>query len=923
MPKSCGKAVGLGTKRSEVTEACLSFWLYRTITFISIKYLLNYMPFDIIIGRDAEDAKLLGNKGVVLIGKSYVKMGRTTSLSNPLYLDIARGHVIYVVGKRGSGKCLTGDTLIQLDDGSQMPIQDLKDNPSKIFGLNEKLKIDAMAKEDFFEREVEKIVKMKLRSGREIKLTPEHPLLTIQGWIPANQLTLGDRIAVPRNIPAFGKEELPEHEAKLMAYLIAEGHTKGRVVLFSNTDEKLVSDFKAAISLFDGSLEVREDNPGCYRVKAKQWKDEVLSYNIIRDSLGRFGKGTSIQHKKKSIREFSEKTGMHNLLSAQKAIPEVIFKAKKDTLKVFLSRLFSCDGSIYRLKRESSWEISYASSSEKLIRQVQSLLLRLGVLSKLRNKKTKCNGKLFDTFELAVDGANVTRFIEEVGFFGEKEAKQEQALKESIKITRNPNVDTIPKEIWDMYRPKNWAEVGTQMGYSSGKSLRTSIAYAPSRQKLLQIAEYDNAEQIALLATSDIFWDEIASLEVMEGNFKVYDICVPEFHNFIANDIIVHNSYTLGAVAEGVMDLPDDIRNNLSMIMMDTMGIYWTMKYPNQKDEDLLEMWGLAGKGMDVKIYTPAGFFQRYKDDGIPTDEPFSINPSDLTSQDWILSFELEESSPVAILIEKILGDMADEGINEYSIADIIKRINADASFSQDTKNEGVNRFRSAERWGLFSEKGMDLMDLVKPGQITVLDLSPYVATPGGWGVKALVVGLVGMRVFTQRMMARKAEELEAIKIGYSYFQAAEELGKKEPLPLVWLVIDEAHEFLVKEGKTAASDALITIMREGRQPGVCLILASQQPGKIHSDVMSQSDIVIAHRLTAKPDVDALASMSQSYLAKSLPRLLDELPRVKGAALILDDNSERFYPMRVRPRLTWHGGAAPSAVKYKRKVEFGI
>ncbi|MDD4877412.1 MAG: ATP-binding protein [Candidatus Nanoarchaeia archaeon] len=382
-------------------------------------------------------------------------------------------------------------------------------------------------------------------------------------------------------------------------------------------------------------------------------------------------------------------------------------------------------------------------------------------------------------------------------------------------------------------------------------------------------------------------------------------------------------SYTMGAIAEGIMDLPDEVRKNLSMIMMDTMGVYWTMKYQNQKDEDLLELWGLEGKGMDVKIYTPAGFFQKYKDDGIPTDFPFAIKPSDLTSQDWILGFELDQNSPVSIAIEKALGDIGDEGLKDYGIKEIKDRINNDTSFELETRNEAVNRFRAAERWGLFDEKGMDMMDLVSPGQISILDLSPYVAMPGGWGIKALVLGLVGMRVFTQRMLARKGEELDAIKVGYSYFQAAEELGNKEPLPIVWIVVDEAHEFLPKEGKTAATDALVTIMREGRQPGVCLMLATQQPGKIHTDVMSQSDIIIAHRLTAKPDVDALASMSQSYLAKGLPRLLDELPRVPGAALILDDNSERFYPMRVRPRLTWHGGAAPSAIKYKRKVEFGI
>ena len=210
-----------------------------------------------------------------------------------------------------------------------MPIKELKNNYSKVFGLNDKLKINSMAKEDFFEREVDCIVKMKMRSGREIKLTPEHPLLTIQGWIPANQLTLGDRIAVPRNIPSFGKDELPEHEAKLMAYLIAEGHTKGRVVLFSNTDEKLVSDFKEALNKFDENMELVKDNPGCYRVKTKELKHEVISYNIKRDSLGRFDKGTIINHKKKSIREFSEKTGMHNLLSAQKFIPDLVLKAKK------------------------------------------------------------------------------------------------------------------------------------------------------------------------------------------------------------------------------------------------------------------------------------------------------------------------------------------------------------------------------------------------------------------------------------------------------------------------------------------------------------------------------------------------------------------------------------------------------------------
>ncbi|MCX6711383.1 MAG: ATP-binding protein, partial [Candidatus Woesearchaeota archaeon] len=145
-----------------------------------------------------------------------------------------------------------------------------------------------------------------------------------------------------------------------------------------------------------------------------------------------------------------------------------------------------------------------------------------------------------------------------------------------------------------------------------------------------------------------------------------------------------------------------------------------------------------------------------------------------------------------------------------------------------------------------------------------------------------------------------------------------EEEGQRK-FPLVWLVVDEAHEFIPRQGKTLASDPLITILREGRQPGISLILASQQPGKIHTDVMTQSDIVISHRITAKIDIDALGMLMQSYMRMGLDKVLNNLPRVSGAAIIFDDTNERMYPMRIRPRVSWHGGASPSAVEVKEKT----
>jgi len=84
-------------------------------------------------------------------------------------------------------------------------------------------------------------------------------------------------------------------------------------------------------------------------------------------------------------------------------------------------------------------------------------------------------------------------------------------------------------------------------------------------------------------------------------------------------------------------------------------------------------------------------------------------------------------------------------------------------------------------------------------------------------------------------------------------------------------------------------------------------------------VMTQSDIVISHRVTSQQDLEALNSIMQSYLLDSIKKYMDELPTLKGSAIILDDNSERIYPMRIRPRFTWHGGEAPTAVRVDKKL----
>ncbi len=363
-------------------------------------------------------------------------------------------------------------------------------------------------------------------------------------------------------------------------------------------------------------------------------------------------------------------------------------------------------------------------------------------------------------------------------------------------------------------------------------------------------------------------------------------------------------SYSLGVIAEEMVSLPKEIKDKLSVLILDTMGIFWTMKYPNIKDEDLLESWGLKPKRLkDIQVFIPEGYFSEYKEKGMLVDKSFSIKPSELKGDDWCNVFSISLNEPLGILIERVIESFKKKS---YTIQEVIERIKQDEKSNQEVKNAAENRFLAAEKWGLFSDKGTAIKDIISTGKVSILDVSCYTGVYGMWGIRSLVIGLIARKLFNERMIVRKKEEMDKIKGEF-----LEE--KKSEMPIVWILIDEAHEFIGKE-RTAATDSLIQVIREGRQPGISLILATQQPGEMHKDVITQSDIIISHRITARVDIEALNNMMQTYLVGDIQKYLNNLPDLKGGAVILDDNSERMYPVQIRPKYTWHGGETPTILK---------
>ena len=159
-------------------------------------------------------------------------------------------------------------------------------------------------------------------------------------------------------------------------------------------------------------------------------------------------------------------------------------------------------------------------------------------------------------------------------------------------------------------------------------------------------------------------------------------------------------------------------------------------------------------------------------------------------------TFQLERTSESQIII------------SPQSTANSDYYVVAVADFDQDVKRIAVNLFMEAQSWGLFNSNAESLKNIAKPGEVSIIDVSCYATLPGGWNVKSLVIGLIAEKLFEDRMKSRKFEELEMVQRGFDYFKTQEELTSKEKMPLVWLVIDEAHEFLPKDKLFAISNCV-------------------------------------------------------------------------------------------------------------------
>ena len=352
-------------------------------------------------------------------------------------------------------------------------------------------------------------------------------------------------------------------------------------------------------------------------------------------------------------------------------------------------------------------------------------------------------------------------------------------------------------------------------------------------------------------------------------------------------------SYTIGVIIEEIGRLEKKVKENLGVVVFDTLGIYWTTRYPNKEDSNILEKWNCKSEGFDIALFAPKKYVSQYKKYKINV-IAYSIRVSEVSAFHWCRLFDVKNTSPLGIAITRAVIKLKKRK-KLFSISDLLNIIKNDTSCNENTKGAAENFFAAAESWGIFDINGVKVTEFVKRGVISILDISHLASTV----LKDIVTSIIGKKVFEERVKERKIHEQK--KIGFD----VEEKG----MPVVWLAIDEAQLFLPNDKETLGKDVFIKEwMRQGRQPGLSLVMATQRPSALDSEVLSHSDIIICHRLTAQEDIAALSCIRPTYMYSSIEESIKKVGDERGVALIVDDTSESSHIIKIRPRISWHGGA---------------
>jgi DNA mismatch repair protein MutS len=386
-------------------------------------------------------------------------------------------------------------------------------------------------------------IKITTRFGYRIEGTPEHRVWVRQAdgnekWVRLGELSSGDVVAVDRQLDLWGEQTaidnhlqpikrarlhrlpaaLDEDLGYLFGLLIGDGTLTYRAgILLTTKDDFIGAEFKRIVRKHFGYEVSHNSSTLSYRISSKQ----------IRVYLSSLGLGYGRAH--------------------EKYVPHSILRAPKSIVIAFLQGLFDTDG----WAANQQVKVFFATASEGLAREVQLLLLNLGIVASLKIKQTKC----LPSYQVSIYGADAIKFHQQVGFrLPRKRIRQQLASNLRMPNVGIPHLSATLKQV----QADIVATDGKPVALKRNKSINSIFyTYLPQQRnisynKLNELIDYCHQNLVSCMQLETIqrqyyFYDSIVSIEA--GTAEVFDLSVEGDHSYVANGFVSHNSTILRQTA--------------------------------------------------------------------------------------------------------------------------------------------------------------------------------------------------------------------------------------------------------------------------------------------------------------------------------------------------------------------------------------
>lgn len=433
----------------------------------------------------------------------------------------------------GSGKCITGDSLILTNKG----IVAIQDIPS-VYKEHEEAVVKSIDLENlemvqdttshWYNMGESNTIKIVTSQGYTLEGTPEHPIVVMEGenlrFKKLQDITKEDIVAISLNNNLWGTNNLVSKDLSLfIGLLLGDGYlcSTDSKISFAKVDSEFSSKYIRLVKHLFGDVKVNEE---------RHSKCNSISWTLCNKDIKKYLKDT---------------IGLEMVGACYKSIPNSIMTAPKEVVIRCLQGLFDTDGTV-NVARSS---IEYSTNSAKLAHQIQMCLLNLGINCRLKNRPNKFGNHYY----IYIGGSALRTFRKEIGF--NLATSKQQKLLEVCEKKCNDNARLIPNQQDRLQRllieleGKPYMKGKSRLYTASGVIMY--LDYCKGRKKLttntcstlLDTIDFESEDTKALSLLNSMLLDTIDTIS--EGRQVVYDFTVPRTHSFVSNGIISHNTRVL------------------------------------------------------------------------------------------------------------------------------------------------------------------------------------------------------------------------------------------------------------------------------------------------------------------------------------------------------------------------------------------